>query len=199
MEYWYRLILAEWHWSCFLNTGEWWGIWFFSVVQSTCLKKKKKSEAQPHDLELQTLKCTRVPELLADPKFWPSKSSSFCDVEILVGLRWNAWKTPIPNEKYKGLHEGIGLEQLWPVKLGLKSWLMLPHTQKRPSCLFQAFLVLFQFSNFSSLTTSFLSADNQNQRLPDTNLMKENSYKREMEDGEGRIQGNFISVKCLCI
>ena len=51
------------------------------------LKKKKKSEAQPHDLELQTLKCTRVPELLADPKFWPSKSSSFCDVEILVGLR----------------------------------------------------------------------------------------------------------------
>lgn len=52
------------------------------------------------------------------------------DVEILVESYWDAWKKPIPNEKHKGLHEGISLDHGWPGKLGFKSWLMLSHPER---------------------------------------------------------------------
>lgn len=56
-------------------------------------------------------KSTTILVLLANPKFWPSKASSFCDVGMLVG---SYWKTPIPSEKQRGVHGGIvgiGLDQ----------------------------------------------------------------------------------------
>lgn len=130
---------------------------------------------------------------------WNSGLQKLCDVEILVGLHWDAWKTPIPNEKYKAPWGHWLRSNFWPVKLGLKSWLMLSHRKGHPACFrFSCFFFLvFKLLFFSQ--TSFLSADNQNQRLPDTNLMKENSYKREM-DGEGQNTGkSHLCEKCLCI
>lgn len=72
---------------------------------------------QPQGLERQRRKSTTIPVLLANPRFWPSKASSFCDVGIWVGSYCDVWKTPIPNEKHKGLHGrivGIGLGQGCP-------------------------------------------------------------------------------------
>lgn len=117
----YGLILTEQHWSCFLNAGE----CCSSTVRQRDLILQcgaehmltRQHETRPQDLELQMRKSTTILVLLANPKSWPSKASSFCDVGIWVGSYWDAWKTPIPNERHKGLHGGIvgiGLAQGCP-------------------------------------------------------------------------------------
>ena len=95
------------------------GICFFCAPWCTHLQHKAR-----HNRRTWNCRCRKTPRPLCSRQISNSglQSFFFFDVGTLVGSCWDAWKTPIPSEKHKGLHEGIagvGLDQGWPSRENL--------------------------------------------------------------------------------